>query len=303
MQFGTVLPDFGTHRFGRPHTGCESGVNKLPTTGENNARSQEIAPEQPVNKANNFSTICRAQGTPAAENRTMRRDGNDVGTREQTPEVFLDGVRLTPPRKRMSLAGSRAWLEALAMRQGRVLSMIQVDGEPLGLGRIPASHRSFRRIDAETTRLEAMPLQVLSTALEQTNHLLARTEAALARMCINGAAGARQIWWELVPELKLPLVTLSLLPPAATHAPGPVSLQQLRRWQLEQLAGLIAELDRCATEADAAALVEAIERRLWPWLCRLRETILLMHQSFAGDSSEPRHASPPVSPQDRLGSA
>lgn len=210
----------------------------------------------------------------------MWRDGNDVGKREATPEVFLDGVQVVPPVERRSFAGIRAWLEARALEARRVVSVLRVDGEPLpanGLEVVPAS---FHRIEAETMGLEEMPLQVLETALEQTHRLLSRAEAALAQMCINNAVGAREIWWRLAADLKLPLVTLSLLPERACAA-GPTSPLQLRRWQLEQLAEIIRELDRQAETGTPQALIEAFEKRLWPWLGRLRETLLLQRETFA----------------------
>jgi hypothetical protein len=232
-----------------------------------------------VNKFNNFPAIHGLQGTPAAQQAGMWRDGYDVGTRDEQREIFLDGVRVAAPHNRRSLAAVGAWLEALALRQGRVICAFRVDGEPVGPR--GASHRAgdFRRIEAETTGLEEMPLQVLATALEQTNRLLAQAEAALAQMCINEGAGARELWWRLAAELKLPLVTLSLLPRTAAEQ-GKVSPLQLRRWQLEQLAEIIQELDRHADAEQPDALIEALERRLWPWLWRLRETLMLQREAM-----------------------
>jgi hypothetical protein len=206
------------------------------------------------------------------------RDGAGIGA--ETPEVFLDGVRLALPEQRRSWGGIRAWLEMLALRQGRILSAMRVDGEPVELEAAEARGGSFQRIEAETTGLEEMPLQVLSTALEQTNDLLARAESALAQMCINDARGAREIWWRLAGRLKLPLVTLSLLPESAA-ASGGVAPLQMRRWQLEQLAEIIRVLDGCAEAADAGPLIEAFENRLWPWLWRLRQTLLLQREALS----------------------
>lgn len=210
----------------------------------------------------------------------MWREGNGVGAGESTPEVLLDGVRVIPPEGRRSFGGIRAWLEALALRQQRVLSALRVDGEPLAPNSSDVVPGDFHRIEAETSGLEEMPLQVLETALEQTHRLLARAEAALAQMCINNAAGAREIWWRLAADLKLPLVTLSLLPQGAALS-GPVSPLQLRRWQLEQLAEIIQELDRQAETGEVSALIAAFEKRVWPWLWQLRETLLLQREAFA----------------------
>jgi len=232
-----------------------------------------------VNNFNNFPAISGLRGTPVAQQAGMWRDGQDIGTRERERAVFLDGVRIAPPHNRRSLAAVRAWLEALALRQGRVISALRVDGEPVVQSDASSRGGDFHRIEAETSGLEEMPLQVLATALEQTNRLLAQAEAVLARMCINNGAGARELWWRLAAELKLPLVTLSLLPCAAAEW-GKVSPLQLRRWQLEQLAEIIQELDRHADADQPAALIEALERRLWPWLWRLRETLMLQREAM-----------------------
>ncbi|MDW8308134.1 MAG: hypothetical protein RMK20_02030 [Verrucomicrobiales bacterium] len=161
-----------------------------------------------------------------------------------------------------------------------MISVLRVDGEPVAATGSDALPQEFHRVEAETIGLEEMPLQVVATALEQTNALLARAEAALAQMCINDAAGAREVWWRLAADLKLPLITLSLLPlPGAS--PGQASPLQLRLWQLEQLAQIIRELNHHAESDDSHTLIEAFEKRLWPWLWRLRETLLLQRETLA----------------------
>lgn len=61
---------------------------------------------------------------------------------------------------------------------------------------------------------------------------------------INEGVGAREFWWRLAPDLKAPLLTLSLVPEfACGPANGRASLTQLRKWQLQQLAGIIREVD------------------------------------------------------------
>ncbi len=196
------------------------------------------------------------------------------------PEVFLDGVRVSVPAERRSLAGICAWLEMMALRQRRVISTVRADGRTIGPDISGSGLQNVQLIEAETMGLEQMPLQVIATALEQTDRLLDHTAAALAQMCINDATGAREIWWRLAGELKLPLVTLSLLPQNAPAVGAAATLQQ-RRWQLEQLAQIIQSLDQEAQDGTARGLIGALETRLWPWLRALRQTLLLQREVLA----------------------
>jgi hypothetical protein len=51
---------------------------------------------------------------------------------------------------------------------------------------------------------------------------------------------------------------------------------QLRRWQLQQLAGIIREVDRACQADDPTALSDALEDRVLPWLAGLQETLALL---------------------------
>jgi len=51
---------------------------------------------------------------------------------------------------------------------------------------------------------------------------------------------------------------------------------QLRRWQLEQLAGIIQEVDRACESDDPTALSDALETRVLPWLEGLLDTLALL---------------------------
>jgi hypothetical protein len=51
---------------------------------------------------------------------------------------------------------------------------------------------------------------------------------------------------------------------------------QLRRWQLQQLAGIIQEVDRACQTENPTALSDALETRVLPWLEGLLETLALL---------------------------
>jgi hypothetical protein len=82
---------------------------------------------------------------------------------------------------------------------------------------------------------------------------------------INEAARGAELWWSLAQGLKQPLLTLSLLPEAVCGpANGSASPMQLRRWQLQQLAGIIQEVDRACQTENPTALSDALETRVLP---------------------------------------
>ena len=81
--------------------------------------------------------------------------------------------------------------------------------------------------------------------------------------------------------LKQPLLTLSLLPETVCRpANGSASLMQLRRWQLEQLAGIIREVDQACQMEDSTALSDALEQRVLPWREGLLETLVLLRATL-----------------------
>jgi hypothetical protein len=51
---------------------------------------------------------------------------------------------------------------------------------------------------------------------------------------------------------------------------------QLRRWQLQQLAGIIREVDQACQAGDPTALSDALEKRVLSWLEGLQESLDLL---------------------------
>jgi len=96
---------------------------------------------------------------------------------------------------------------------------------------------------------------------------------------INEGEIARELWWELASKLNEPLLTLSLLPDDVYQpVSGCASLRQLRKWQLQQLAVIMKDVD-AACWTTPAALSNALENRVLPWLDNLQRTIFLWHQT------------------------
>ena len=95
----------------------------------------------------------------------------------------------------------------------------------------------------------------------------------------------REVWWNLASALKEPVITLSLLPenicqPFDNRTP----LTQLCKWQLEQIAAIMEDLDEACHSEDSIQLSNALENRVLPWLQNLGELISLWHETVLAGS-------------------
>ena len=190
-------------------------------------------------------------------------------------EVKLDGANVLVPAERRSLDGIVAYLDFLALQQQRILCLLCVDGEAVNLthggGR---RFSSFSQIEAETMSLAEVPHQLIKAALQQTVTARTRVQAAIELVLINSAARSYELWWSLSVSLKEPLLTLSLIPETICGPEnGRASLSQLRKWQLQQLGGLIHEVDAVCNSEDTLQLADALEKRVMPWLNNLHDAL------------------------------
>jgi hypothetical protein len=200
-------------------------------------------------------------------------------------EVMLDGLPVELPANRRTFAAIRSYLEMLTMERQRILHCITVDGQPAGLGQFPALPATFARVEAESMDLEEMPLQLLKTAHLQALAARETVESAVTQVLINNGDVAREYWWDLVKELKEPLLTIALLQehPGGTTTGG-AAPAKLRKWQLQQLASIIRTVDDAAGAGDTLALSNTLECRALPWLDGLIEFIGLWQETVAAGS-------------------
>ncbi len=168
------------------------------------------------------------------------------------------------------------------MEHQRIVCAFSVDGERASLAQPLVNQKTFSRVDAKTIELDQMPLQFLEAALHQAGHARERVASAVTLVLVNDACVAREFWWSLTCELKAPLLTLSLLPDdICGPANGRASLTQLRKWQLQQLANIIREVDGACHSENTLPLSNALENRVLPWLQSLHEHISLWHETIA----------------------
>lgn len=224
----------------------------------------------------------------------------------QSVKVLLDGQPITVPNERRSPGAIRVFLEALAMENHRVLCSFNVAGETghpakkvhsRGVAFAYPAKNAGLHITARTVSLNEMPARMLETALQETAHARAAVEAAVTLVLINDGAVARELWWDLARTLKEPLLTLSLLPETIYQQPaGCASLQQLRQWQLQQLAAILRDVDEACWQPETDALSHALEYRALPWLNKLHETIRLWHQTVLVGLRLPAAQKPEAAP-------
>lgn len=215
----------------------------------------------------------------------MRENTFDPLEHRDEIEVVLDGLPVGLPSEHRSLGAIRCHLETLALEKQRILYSLSVDGQPVNLA-LPALGRgSFYRVEAGTVALEETSLLVLKKAFQQTDHARECVETALTLVLINNGQVAYEVWWNLALVLKEPVLTLSLLPDnVCGTADGHTSATQLRKWQLEQIASIIREVDEACRSKDTIPLSNALENRVLPWLQNLSELISLWHETVLAGS-------------------
>ena len=195
-------------------------------------------------------------------------------------DVRLDGHSVAVPSERQSLGGICAFLEAMALRQERILCSLVVDGEPINLTQPPTSVKSFASIEAETMGLNEVPVQLIRAALQQTIFVREQVQSAVEMVLINEEQ-AQEMWWNLSLALKEPLLTLSLLPEGICGpSNGQASLMQLRKWQLQQLGEIIQNVNNASEWENATMLSDALELRVLPWLEKLQASLELWQQTI-----------------------
>ena len=195
-------------------------------------------------------------------------------------ETVLDGLPVKLPSGRRSLNGIRCYLETLALEKQRILCSLSVDGESVNLSLPFIPQKTFSRIEAGTIALKETPILILKRALQQAEYARECVETAITLVLINDVYVARELWWNLARRLKEPVLTLSLLPDACEQAEGRASLTQLRKWQLEQVAAIIKDVDRICCSKDTIPLSNALENRVLPWLQELSGIINLWHDTM-----------------------
>ena len=196
-------------------------------------------------------------------------------------QVTLDGeiVKIASPCG--SLNSIRSQLETLALEKQRILSALAVDGISAHLAQPLESAAGFSRVDAESIPLGELPLLLLTSAQQQAERIRADIEKALTLVLINSRSAASEIWWDIARQLKEPILTLSLMPESVCKLCSTVSFERLRKWQLQQIAAIVREVNAVCDTGDNIKISDALERRVLPWLQKLSDLIQLWLQAVS----------------------
>jgi len=209
-------------------------------------------------------------------------DGQE--TRDEI-DIILDGLPVELPSGHRSLNAIRCHLETLALESHRILYSVSIDGQPVNLALPLLNQRICCRVEAVTVALEETSLLLLKKAFQQTDLARECVETALTLVLINNGRVAHEVWWNLAAVLKEPVITLSLLPENTCEPfDNRASLTQLRKWQLEQIATIIREVNEACHSEDTIPLSNALENRVLPWLQSLSELISLWHETALAGS-------------------
>lgn len=196
-------------------------------------------------------------------------------------QVTLDGEPISVPPGRYSLHSIRSLLETRALEKQRVLSAISVDGTLADLTIPFAETIEFTLVEAESIPLNELPLLLLNTAQQQVDRARDAIEKAMTLVLINNADTAKELWWNQAHLLKDPVLTLSLMPDHVCRLCSTGSFDKLRKWQLEQIATIIREVDHACDTGDSIKISDVLEDRVLPWLQKLADLVRLWYQAVS----------------------
>jgi hypothetical protein len=195
-------------------------------------------------------------------------------------EVLLDGVPVGLPAERRSFSAIRCHLETIALQQQRILCSLHVATSVVQGAETSTSGASIVRVEARTMQLGDRAMLILDMALAQSVRVMKRVTNAITLVLINEVHAARELWWDLARELKEPVLTLSLLPDnVCGPSHGQASFTKLRRWQLEQLAAIILDVDQASASQDTVHLSDALATHVLPWIESHHELIKLWRET------------------------
>jgi hypothetical protein len=194
-------------------------------------------------------------------------------------QVTLDGqpVELSAKQGR-SLQAIRSHLEAAALKRHRVLFSLAVNGVPVSLGESMSPFKTFHKVVARTIGFGQLSFQLVEVAADQVNLLHDRVERLALQVMINEWAKAEEMWWDLLPDLKDPLMTLSFVPPGIEFLPNgdEISAKSIKRFT-QDLVVIMEEIERILARQELIELSNALENQLMPWLRALGHCLYRFH--------------------------
>jgi len=194
-------------------------------------------------------------------------------------QITLDGqpVALGGKQSR-SLQSIRSHLERVALKRQRVLFSLTINGAPVSLAESLSPFKTFHKIAARTIGFDQLGYQLVAVAADQVNSLHERIERLALQIMINDWPKAEALWWQLMPEIKDPLLTLSFVPPSVEMLPHgeEIGTKALKRFTLD-LVKILEEIEDILTRKELLELSDALENQLLPWLRGLGHCLYRFH--------------------------
>jgi hypothetical protein len=212
--------------------------------------------------------ILRAQyDSDSADNQDVQSPANKQPAIPQV-QVTLDGrpVELSS-RQGRSLKAIRAHLEMLALQRHRVLFSLAVNGSPVNLDESMSPFKTFHKVVARTITFTQLSFQLVTVASDQVNRLHERVEKLALQVMINDWDAAEEVWWELMPDLKDPLITMSFIPPTIELLPHGEQIggKAVKKFT-QDLVTILERLEEVVVRQELLELSNALENELLPWL-------------------------------------
>ncbi len=196
------------------------------------------------------------------------------------PVVTLDGAPVgIQNASTLPLGAVLCQLGTVALKLGRVISRVVVDGEEVvNLLRLP-DVSGFQRLEVETVTTGALGGEVLASARRQILSLIAEVDAASMLVLINDWPVARSLWLNLAPAFRTPMLGLGFLKDLWGVSIDEITSGQgsfREHWEL--LGGIVSDGERIlGGEEDIIGFSQLLELRLGPWLGRNLDFLELIH--------------------------
>lgn len=183
-------------------------------------------------------------------------------------QVTLDGqaVELSSKQGR-SLQAIRSHLETIALKKHRVLFSLMVNGVPINLGDPVSPFKTFQKVVGRTIPFSQLSIQLVSVAADQVNSLHERVQHLALQVMINDWSKAEELWWDLMPQLKDPLLTLSFVPQSIAALPNgeEINEKSIRKFAAD-LVTIFEQMEAIIARKELLEFSNALEHQVLPWL-------------------------------------
>jgi len=195
-------------------------------------------------------------------------------------QVILDGRELqVPEQARNSFPAIRSYLEALALRQERVLAVLYVDGYPVRVEVEFAEPCDFQRVQAQTISFAELSRQLIETASAQVGELQNQVEAAAMQVMINDWPAVEKLWRDWVPAFLSPILIVKSLRDLCGSRIDELRIgRKTLAEHLAEFGPLWKRIERTFEQRDVLELSNALEQLLGPWLEGLRNFLVKLNE-------------------------